>query len=50
MQLAHNHALGAVDDEGAVVSHQRDFAEENFLLLDIADTLDASIGILRING
>ena len=33
MQLAHHHALGAVDDEGALRCHERDFAHVNFLFL-----------------
>src|SRR5205085_10456320 len=39
VQLAHDHALGAVDDEGAVLRHQRNVAEENFLLFDVANAL-----------
>src|SRR5262249_19044435 len=35
VQLADNDALGTVNDERAVVRHQRDFAEEDFLLLYI---------------
>src|SRR5260370_9697090 len=50
MQLGDNHALGAVDDEGTVFSHQRDFAEENFLFFDVADALGTRFGILVING
>ena len=50
MQLRNDDALGPVDDEGAVVGHQRDFAVEDFLFLDIADALDAGIGVLRIDG
>src|SRR5262245_27889674 len=37
MQLADNHALGAVDHERAIGRHERDFAEVDFLLLDILD-------------
>src|ERR1051325_3495993 len=37
MKLRNDDALSAVDDEGAVVSHQRDFAEEDLFLLDVAD-------------
>ena len=37
VQLADDDALGAVNNEGAVLRHQRDVAEENFLLLDVAD-------------
>ncbi len=50
MQLRNDHALGAVDDEGAVVGHQRNFAEEDFLLLDVADGLVAGFGVLVVNG
>ncbi len=46
VQLADNDALGAVDDEGAVVGHQRDFAEEDFLLLDVTDGFVAGLRIL----
>ena len=49
MQLADDDALGAVDDERAVVGHQRDFAEENFLFLDVADGLVAGLGVLVEN-
>ena len=41
VQLADDDALGAVDDERAVVAHQRDVAEVDLLLLDVADRLDA---------
>ena len=50
VQLRNDDALGAVDDEGAVVGHQRNFAEEDFLLLDVADGLVAGLGILVENG
>ena len=39
VQLADDDALGAVDDERAVVGHQRDLAEVDLLLLDVADRL-----------
>ena len=39
VQLADDDALGAVDDEGPVVRHERDLAEEDLLLLDVADRL-----------
>ena len=38
--------LGAVDDERPVLGHQRDVAEVDLLLLDVADGLDAGLGIL----
>jgi hypothetical protein len=37
---------GAVDDERAVVRHQRDVAEVDLLLLDVADGLDAGLRVL----
>jgi len=39
VQLADHHALRSVDDERAVVGHERDLAEEDLLLLDVADRL-----------
>src|SRR6185503_14125933 len=50
VQLADDDALGAVDDEGTVGSHQRNFAEEDFLLFDVADALLSGLGILRVDG
>ena len=35
VQLAHDHALGTVDDERALVGHERHFAHVDFLLLDL---------------
>ncbi len=35
-QLRHDHALGAVDDEGALVGHPREVAQEHGLLADLA--------------
>ena len=49
MQLRHNDALGAVDDEGAVGGHERDIAEEDFLLLHVAQTLDPCLRILVVD-
>src|SRR5438874_6218965 len=46
VQLRDDDALGAVDDEGAVLRHQRDVAEVDLLLLDVADRLDARLRIL----
>ncbi len=46
VELRHDDALGPVDDEGAVVGHQRDVAEVDLLLLDVADRLDAGLGVL----
>ena len=50
VQLADDHALGAVDDEGAVVGHQRNIAEEDFLFLDVADVFRAGVRILVVDG
>ena len=49
VQLRHDHALGAVDDERSVVRHQRDFAEEDFLLLDVPDALLPRLRVLGIH-
>ena len=40
VQLADDDPLGSVDDEGTVFGHQRNFAEIDLLLLDIADRLN----------
>src|SRR5581483_5575474 len=50
VQLADDHALGAVDDEGAVGGHQRNVAEEHLLLLHIADRLVARLRVLVEDG
>ena len=46
MQLADHDPLGAVDDEGPVLGHERDLAEEDLLLLDVADRLRAGLLVL----
>src|SRR6185503_2973526 len=43
VELADDDALGAVDDERARVGHERDLAEVDLLLLDVADRLDAGL-------
>ncbi len=35
-QLAHDHALAAVDDKGGRLSHEREVAHKDFLLADLA--------------
>ena len=50
MELRDDDALGAVDDEGAVLAHQRNVAEEDFLLLDVAHGLRAGLRILVVDG
>ena len=37
VQLGHDHTLGAIDDEGALVSHQGHFTHVDLLLLDFLD-------------
>src|ERR1041385_7597028 len=49
MQLADNDALRAVDDESAVLGHQRNFAEINFLLFDVAYRFGVSVWIFVEN-
>src|SRR5258705_1708075 len=49
VELRHDDALGAVDDEGAVLAHQRNVAEEDFLLLHVAQALDAGLGVLVVD-
>jgi hypothetical protein len=39
VQLGHDDPLGTVDDEGAVVGHERNLAHVHFLLLDFLDGL-----------
>src|SRR5208282_3201667 len=50
VKLADDDPLGPVDDEGAVFGHQRDIAEEDFLLLDVADGLCAGVRVFLIDG
>ena len=49
MQLRNDDALSPIDDEGPILGHQRNFAEENFLFLDVADGFVAGLGILIEN-
>ncbi len=46
MQLRNDDPLGAVDDEGAVIGHQRQLTHVNFVFLDILDLVGAGLGIL----
>ena len=43
VHLRHDHALGAVDDEGAVIGHERHVAHVDILLLDVANGPTAGI-------
>ncbi len=45
MQLRHDDALGAVDDERTVLRHQRDLTEVDLLLFDVANGLGAGLVI-----
>src|SRR5579864_2100257 len=49
VQLGNDDAFGAVDDERAVVRHQRDFPEEDFLLLDVTHAFGAGFGIFGVH-
>ncbi len=46
VQLRHDDALGTVDDEGAVVGHQRDFAQIDLLLLHVLDRLGRRFAVV----
>src|SRR3984893_11124003 len=46
VQLRHDDALGAVDDEGAVVGHERQFTEVYLLLTHVLDGLLGTAGLL----
>src|SRR6185503_2578307 len=46
MQLRNDDAFGAVDDERAVVRHQRNFPKEDFFFLDVADGQNFGVRIL----
>src|SRR6266545_6624988 len=46
VELAHDHPLGAVDDEGPVLRHEGDVPEVDLLLLDVADGLGPRLGVL----
>ncbi len=50
MELADDNAFGAINDERAVIGHQRDIAEEDFLFLDVPHVFRACVGILVVNG
>ena len=49
MQLRNDDTLGAVDDEGAVVGHERQFAEVDLLLAHVLDGLLGAGGFLVEN-
>jgi hypothetical protein len=45
MMLRHDDALGAVDDEGALVGHEREVAHEDRLGLDLAGHVVHELGV-----
>jgi len=49
MQLGDDDTLGAIDDEGAVVGHERQFTEVNLLLAHILDRLLRARGFLVVH-
>ena len=46
VQLRDDDALGAIDDEGAGVGHERQFAHVDFLLLDVLDGLVRRLAVV----
>src|SRR5216683_2586712 len=50
MKLRDDDAFRAVNNEGAVVSHQRNLAKEDFFFLDVPDRFDVGVRILVVNG
>jgi len=48
VQLRHDHALGAVDDERALLGHERHFAHVDLLLFDFLDHLGLGGGGLTV--
>ena len=49
VELGHDDALGAVDDEGSVLRHERNVAEENLFLLGVPHGLDPRLGVLVVD-
>src|SRR6185503_6915590 len=49
MQLGNDDALSSIDDESAVIGHQRNFAKEDFFFLDIANRFDVGVGVFVVN-
>ena len=48
VQLAHDHALRAVDHERAVLGHHGKVAQEHVLLVDVLAVLEAERGVQRL--
>src|ERR1035437_8652165 len=49
VQLRNDHAFGSVDNECAVIGHQRDLTKKDVFFLDVADGRNPGIRILVIN-
>ena len=49
VELGHDDALGAVDHERAVLGHQGNVAEEDFLFLGVPHRLDARLRVLVVD-
>ena len=49
VQLRHDHSLGAVDHERAVIGHERHFAQVDFLLADVLHGLGSATGLLVVD-
>src|SRR5258708_6072175 len=49
VQLRHDHALSSIDDESAVVGHQRNLTKEDFLFLDVANRFYVRIRIFVVD-
>src|SRR6185369_3740092 len=49
MQLRNDYTFGAVDDERAVIRHQRNFTEEHFFFFDVTNRERFGFRILVVN-
>ncbi len=47
VQLRYHYPLGTIDDKGATIGHERNFAHVDFLLLDILDGLGGGLLIVE---
>ena len=50
MELGNDNALRAIDNEGAIVGHQRNLTKEDLFFLDVANRQGFRFRILVING
>ena len=49
MQLRYNHSLRAINNEGAVLGHQRDIPEIDLLFFDVVDCFNTGLNIFVPN-